>query len=75
MTKRRGFAREKIPVHVENVFVISREFEPWYEAVRHQRSTMYWDHYEKYLAQEKKWPSGFPITTIDHEHWMQSLSG
>ena len=56
--------REKIPVHVEGVFVISKEFEPWYEAVRHQRSTMYWDHYEKYLAQEKKWPAA-SITTID----------
>ena len=56
--------REKIPVHVEGVIVISKEFEPWYEAVRHQRSTMYWDHYEKYLAQEKKWPAA-SITTID----------
>ncbi|MET3861416.1 hypothetical protein ABIE38_002349 [Dietzia sp. 2505] len=59
-----AFLREKIPVHVEGVYVISREFEPWYEAVRHQRSTMYWDHYEKYLAQEKKWPAA-SITTID----------
>lgn len=56
--------RERIPVHVEGAIVISKEFEPWYEAVRHQRSTMYWDHYEKYLAQEKKWPAA-SITTID----------
>ena len=56
--------REKIPVHVEGVIVISKEFEPWYEAVRHQRSTLYWDHYEKYLAQEKKWPAA-SITTLD----------
>lgn len=56
--------REKIPVHVEGATIISKEFEPWYEAVRHQRSTMYWDHYEKYLAQEKKWPAS-SITTID----------
>lgn len=56
--------REKIPVHVEGAIVISKEFEPWYEAVRRQRSTMYWDHYEKYLAQEKKWPAA-SITTID----------
>ncbi|WP_106849995.1 Z1 domain-containing protein [Blastococcus sp. Marseille-P5729] len=59
-----GVLREKIPVHVEGAIVISREFEPWYEEVRHQRSTMYWDHYEKYLAQEKKWPAA-SITTID----------
>lgn len=59
-----GVLREKVPVHVEGAIVISKEFEPWYEAVRHQRSTMYWDHYEKYLAQEKKWPAA-SITTID----------
>ncbi|MDN7121461.1 hypothetical protein INN71_08665 [Nocardioides sp. ChNu-153] len=59
-----GVLRESIPVHVEGAIVISREFEPWYEKVRHQRSTMYWDHYEKYLAQEKKWPAG-SIATID----------
>lgn len=56
--------REKLPVHVEGAIVISKEFEPWYEAVRHQRSTMYWDHYEQYLAQEKTWPAT-SITTID----------
>lgn len=56
--------REKIPVHVEGAIVISKEFEPWYEAVRHQRSTMYWDHYKQYLAQEKKWPA-LSIDTID----------
>lgn len=57
--------RERIPVHVDSaVFVISTEFEPWYEAARHQRSTMYWDHYENYLAQERKWPAA-SITTLD----------
>lgn len=56
--------RVAVPVHVEGAIVISKEFEPWYEQVRHQRSTMYWDHYEKYLAQEKKWPAA-SITTID----------
>ncbi|SCZ64740.1 Z1 domain-containing protein [Thiohalomonas denitrificans] len=56
--------REKIPVYVEGAIVISKEFKPWYEEVRHQRSTMYWDHYEKYLAQEKKWPAP-SINTID----------
>lgn len=56
--------REKIPVHFEGAVVISTEFEPWYGEVRHQRSTMYWDHYEKYLAQEKQWPAS-SITSID----------
>lgn len=59
-----GVLRESIPVHVEGAIVISREFEPWYDVARHKRSTMYWDHYEKYLAQEKKWPAA-SITTID----------
>ncbi len=59
-----GVLRERIPVHVEGAIVISKEFEPWYEEVRHQRSTMHWDDYEKYLAQEKKWLAA-SITTID----------
>src|SRR4051812_34184257 len=29
------FLREKVPVHVEGTVVISKEFEPWYEGVRH----------------------------------------
>ena len=56
--------REIIPVHVQDVIVITREFEPWYEDARRQRSTLYWDDYEKYLTQVKKWPPA-SITTLD----------
>lgn len=57
------FLRERVPVRVQDVTVISREFEPWYKEARDQRSTLYWDDYEKYLAQVKKWPET-SITTL-----------
>jgi len=56
--------REQMPVHVQDIIVITREFEPWYEETRHNRSTLYWDDYEKYLTQVKKWPAS-SITTLD----------
>ncbi|MFI6827893.1 Z1 domain-containing protein [Kribbella sp. NPDC050241] len=56
--------RDVIPIHQEDTIVISREFEPWYEEARHQRSSLYWDHYEQYLAEIKKWPAS-SITTLD----------
>ncbi|MEU0091825.1 Z1 domain-containing protein [Kribbella sp. NPDC006257] len=59
-----GEIRSVIPVHQEDTIVISREFEPWYEEARHQRSSLYWDDYEKYLAEVKKWPAS-SIATLD----------
>src|SRR5439155_13680818 len=56
--------RDAVPVHVHDLVVISREFEPWYDEVRHTRSTRYWDDYESYLTQVKQWPAS-PITTLD----------
>ncbi len=56
--------RDKIPVHVQDIIVITKEFELWYEEARHKRSTLYWDDYEKYLTQVKKWPASL-ITTLD----------
>ena len=56
--------RAVIPVHRETTVVISREFEPWYEEARHQRSSLYWDDYEIYLAEVKKWPAP-SITALD----------
>ncbi|WP_457188663.1 Z1 domain-containing protein [Nocardioides sp. P5_E3] len=56
--------RAKIPVHVQDIIVITKEFEPWYEEARHKRSTLYWDDYEKYLTQVSKWPAS-SITTLD----------
>ena len=32
--------RDAVPVHVHDLVVISREFEPWYEELRHKRSTL-----------------------------------
>lgn len=56
--------RAIFPVHQEKSIVISEEFEPWYEEARSQRSSLYWDDYEKYLAEVKKWPAS-SITTLD----------
>lgn len=56
--------RAAIPVHEEDVIVISKDFEPWYDEARTTRSTLYWDDYEKYLTQVKKWPAS-AITTLD----------
>lgn len=56
--------RKAFPVRVSAPTVISKEFVPWYEKARHQRRTMYWDHYQDYLTQEKQWSSS-AITTID----------
>ncbi len=56
--------RDAVPVHVHELVVISREFEPWYDEVRHTRSTRYWDDYENYLTQVKQWPAS-SITTLD----------
>ncbi|MEV6285626.1 Z1 domain-containing protein [Kribbella sp. NPDC051770] len=56
--------RAVIPVHQKKSIIISKEFEPWYEEARHQRSSLYWDDYEKYLAEIKRWPAS-SITTLD----------
>ncbi len=56
--------RALIPVHQEGTVVISKEFEPWYETARRERSSLYWDDYEKYLAGVKMWPAS-SITTLD----------
>ncbi|GAB2534512.1 Z1 domain-containing protein [Nocardia heshunensis] len=56
--------RETIRVHVQDTIVISKEFEPWYEQARHERSTLYWDDYKQYLTQVKKLPAS-SITTLD----------
>lgn len=56
--------REFIPVHVQNSIVISREFEPWYEEARYERSTLYWDDYRKYLTEVQKWPAS-SVTNLD----------
>lgn len=56
--------RTVIPVHRDDPIIISKEFEPWYEEARLHRSSLYWDDYEKYLTEVKKWPAS-SITTLD----------
>lgn len=56
--------REAIPVHEEDVIVISKDFEPWYDEARKTRSSLYWDDYKKYLTDVRKWPES-AITILD----------
>lgn len=44
------------PVFTGHTTVISKTFEPWYDEARSQKSSMYWDHYERYLVGRRGWP-------------------
>lgn len=44
--------------------VISKVFEPWYANERKLRTSVYWDDYEAYLRDIKKWPAS-SITSLD----------
>ncbi|NHA68752.1 Z1 domain-containing protein [Phycicoccus flavus] len=44
--------------------VISKVFEPWYATERKLRTSVYWDDYEAYLRDVKKWPAP-SITSLD----------
>lgn len=44
--------------------VISKFFEPWYATERKLRTSVYWDDYEAYLRDVKKWPAP-SITSLD----------
>lgn len=44
--------------------VISKVFEPWYAAERKLRTSVYWDDYEAYLRDVKKW-SAKAIASLD----------
>ncbi|WP_138416169.1 Z1 domain-containing protein [Sinomonas gamaensis] len=44
--------------------VISKVFEPWYPAERNLRTSVYWDDYEAYLRDVKKWPAS-SISSLD----------
>jgi hypothetical protein len=60
---------ERMPVFEAPSIVISRTFEPWYEAAREVRTSVYWDDYESYLRDTKGWPasaiSSLEETTTD----------
>lgn len=44
--------------------VISRLFKPWYGEARKKRTSVYWDDYEAYLRDVKRWPA-VSITALD----------
>jgi len=60
----RDFFNAHFPIFEDTSVVISKAFQPWYAEARVRRSTMYWDHYEAYLRDTKKW-SAAAITSLD----------
>ncbi|MBD1320572.1 Z1 domain-containing protein [Gordonia hankookensis] len=55
---------QRVGVFEEHSTVISKVFEPWYAEERKKRSSVYWDDYEDYLQNVKKWPAS-SITSLD----------
>lgn len=55
---------ERAPVFERPSIVISRTFVPWYTEARSARSSVYWDDYEAYLRDVKKWDAE-AITSVD----------
>ncbi|MBW9213224.1 Z1 domain-containing protein [Mumia sp. zg.B53] len=47
----------RVEVFEVPAIVISKVFEPWYPIERKLRSDVYWDDYESYLRDVKKWPA------------------
>ncbi|WP_460359466.1 Z1 domain-containing protein [Mycobacterium sp. ZZG] len=54
----------RAPVFKKPVIEISRKFEPWYALARSQRTSVYWDDYERYLRDTKGW-SAEAISALD----------
>lgn len=55
---------ERVEVFELPATVISKVFEPWYPAERKLRTSVYWDDYETYLRDVKKWPAS-SISSLD----------
>jgi hypothetical protein len=55
---------ERVPVYKKPVIVISKKFERWYADARKVRTSVYWDDYERYLADTKQW-SAEAIASLD----------
>lgn len=55
---------ERIEVFELPAIVISKIFEPWYPTERKLRTSVYWDDYETYLRDVKKWPAS-SISSLD----------
>lgn len=54
----------RVEVFEAPAIVISKVFEPWYAAERKLRTSVYWDDYEAYLRDVKKWPAP-AISSLD----------
>jgi hypothetical protein len=54
----------QFPVFEAPAIVISKIFKPWYADARKQRANVYWDDYEAYLRDVKKWPAS-AISSLD----------
>jgi len=55
---------ERIEVFEKPSTTISKIFEPWYAIERKLRTSVYWDDYETYLRDVKKWPAS-SISSLD----------
>lgn len=55
---------ERIEVFEKPSTTISKVFEPWYATERNLRTSVYWDDYETYLRDVKKWPAS-SISSLD----------
>lgn len=55
---------ERVEVFEIPAIVISKVFEPWYSGERKLRTSVYWDDYEAYLRDVKKWPAS-SISSLD----------
>lgn len=55
---------ERVPVYKKPVIEISKIFEPWYAEARKTRTSIYWDDYERYLRDTRKW-SADAIASLD----------
>lgn len=55
---------ERIEVFEKPSTTISKVFEPWYASERELRTSVYWDDYEAYLRDVKKWPAS-SISSLD----------
>ncbi|QGN34463.1 Z1 domain-containing protein [Microlunatus sp. Gsoil 973] len=54
----------RIEVFEKPSTTISKIFEPWYAVERKLRTSVYWDDYEAYLREVKKWPAS-SISSLD----------
>lgn len=55
---------QRVEVFEVPAIVISKHFEPWYAEERKRRTSVYWDDYEAYLRDTKKWPAA-SIASLD----------